>query len=704
VLGQRRELEGLRQDGTRFPMRLAVSEMLWNGRRTFTGIITDLSLQRRTEEELRRAQAAALEANRLTAMFLANVSHAFRTPLSGIFGMADLATEASDPAELQEFVHTIRAEAESLLSVLSDIMDFSKLEAGELLVESVPFRLRQSLLEALQPLAARAHHKGLELVCDVAPDVPDELQGDLSRLLQSTSKVVENAIKFTERGEVVVRARRTTQGADGIVLDLSVTDTGPGIPPEKQQSIFTPFAHAAEPRTTQTDGTGLGLAITSKLLQALHGDMRLESVVGQGTTFHLSVPLAVDHAAVSATPERTLQGRRVLVADDNASSRDAALGMLGAWEADVTAAHDGPSAVDAIRRAHAEGRPFALAIVDADMDGMDGFTLTARLRNDPELARTPVLLATASGQTMDQQRAHAAGALGCLRKPLVATRELLAAVEQALRAAHDPDRRDTALGRAARTPLEILLVEDNDVGRLVTSRIIEKAGHRVVTAINGREAISAAERQRFDVILMDVQMPEVDGFQATAAIRERERSTGDHVPIVALTAYAMSGERELSLGAGMDAYVTKPVRSAELFATIERLQREIARPQIPAMCEWQPPQVIDPESLRRQTGGDPAALFNTASRLLEESRRLLHAIRAGLDSGDRVGVEHGARRLKGSLRTLTASAARAAALRLEAVARAGDLSQASHLMSRLEHEVDRLEPAISSLESDRSAV
>jgi CheY-like chemotaxis protein len=305
---------------------------------------------------------------------------------------------------------------------------------------------------------------------------------------------------------------------------------------------------------------------------------------------------------------------------------------------------------------------------------------------------------------VDRQRARTAGAVGCLSKPLVPTRELLAVVAEALGAAHDPARGDAAVGHSPRTPLQILLVEDNDIGRLVTSRIIEKAGHGVVTAVNGREALSAAERQRFDVILMDVQMPEMDGFQATAAIRERERSTGDHVPIVALTAYAMSGERELSLGAGMDAYVTKPVRSAELFATIDRLQREIPRAEIPTVCEWSPPQVIDPESLRRQAGGDPDALFTTASRLLGESRKLLDAIREGLDSGDRIGVEHGARQLKGSLRTLTASAARAAALRLEAVARAGDLSQASHLMSRLEREVDRLEPAISSLESDRSAV
>jgi CheY-like chemotaxis protein/anti-sigma regulatory factor (Ser/Thr protein kinase) len=529
------------------------------------------------------------------------------------------------------------------------------------------------------------------------------VQGHLSHLLQGVSKVAENAIKFTETGEVVVRASVVSTTADAIVVDIAVADTGPGIPQARQLEIFRPFAHASEPRTTQTGGTGLGLAITSRLMAAMDGAMRLESVAGSGSTFHMTVPLRRDpEDTFESTADSVLQGHAVLVVDDNLAACDALLATLRAWGATATAVRNAEEAGRTLRAAHDEGHPFALAVVDANLHGVDGFALTARWQADPDMARTPVVLVTASGRAADLQRARKVGASACVMTPFVPTRELRGVLEEALLSAQDPERRTSARQPAARAPLNVLLVEDNDVGRMVTTRLIEKAGHHVVSAVNGVEAVTAAEEQRFDVILMDVQMPEMDGFQATAAIRERERVTGDHVPIVALTAYAMSGERERALHAGMDAYVSKPVRSGELFATIERLQRETVREEAPLVCAWEAPQVLDAAALREQAGSDPNSLFDTAWRLLSESRGLLENIRGGIDSGDRNTVEQGARQLKGSLRTLTAASARTAALRLEAVARAGDLSQVSDLMSHLEHEVDRLEPVISLLDVNRA--
>jgi PAS domain S-box-containing protein len=704
AIGRRREIEGLRQDGTRFPMRIAVSEMLWEGRRVFTGIITDLSLQRRTEEELRQAHAAAVEANRMTAAFLRNVSHAFRTPLNGILGMADLASEAAPNGEQLEFLRTIHAEADSLLSVLSDILDYSKLEAGELELETVPFSLRESLRDTLKPFAVRAQFRDVELVCDVAADVPDALEGDLSRLRQVLGKLVENAVKYTRHGETVVSVTPVSLTDDAVTLQLSVSDTGPGISPEHLESIFKPFAHAGKLQSDHPGGTGLGLTIASQLVEMMGGQLRVDSELGSGTTFRFTVTVQLDHRSeTQAIGVDELHDTRVLVVDDNASSRNALIAVFRGWDAVTEAIDNGEAALAVLRQAHADGHPFQLAVLDAQLSDLDGFALATQIRRDPRLAAMPLLVVTASGQKADFDHTNALGAAACFTKPFVVTPDLCTRVRDVLASAcgdaagvAEAERR-TARARAS---LSVLLVEDDNVSRLVTQRLVERAGHAVVTVKNGRQAFETVQQQRFDVILMDVQMPEMNGLEATAAIREWEEDTGDHVPIMALTAFAMAGDGERCLNAGMDAYLTKPVRAPELFATIERLRRQIHRPGDAAVEDAPAPQILDVEALRSQAGDDPTALFDLASRLLSESRQLLERTQEQLQSGDRTAVEHSAHQLRESLGTLTASAARAAALRLEAFARAGDLSQASDVMSTLEGEVARLAPEITSLQPD----
>jgi PAS domain S-box-containing protein len=697
IIGQRREVDGIRADGSHFPISLAVSEMMWDGERMFTGIATDLSAQRETEAELCRAQRAALEATHLTSAFLTSIGHALRTPLNGILGMADLLGESPMSNEQQEFVDTIRAETDSLVSVLSDVLDFAKLDAGTLALERAPFSFRETLRDTIKPFAIQAHRKGIELVCDVAATVPDTLIGDPGRLRQIFVKIIENAVKFTAAGEIVLRVEEEKRHAAGPVLRFTIRDSGPGIPLEKQAAIFTPFASIESPQTRQHGGTGLGLAVASRLVAMLGGELRVESAPGHGATFHFTVTLACEGTRPDANPgaPQVLRGHRVLVVEDNAAACRAMCTQIEAWAGAPTAQSDADAALAAAHAAAAAGHPFSLALIDAQLAGADGFELAQRIRRQPTIAALPIVLLTGSGRRADFERAERLDA-GCRTKPFLATSDVRDFIDHILSGATSVAAAQPSRPPAARGHLRILLVEDDDVSRLVAARLLERAGHAVMAAGNGRIALEALERERYDAIVMDVQMPELDGLETTAAIRAREASTGDHIPIIALTAYAMTGDQERCLQAGMDAYVTKPVRAPALLATIDRLVRQGSR-RVSGTSDDAERRVIDRGALRRHTGDDRQALLDLARRFQEESREVLGALRDGLARGDAASIERHANRLRASLRAVAATGARTVALRLEAAARVGDLEQAARTLATLESEIQLLQPELAAL-------
>jgi len=701
IIAQRREVEGVRADGSRFPISLAVSEMMWDGQRMFTGIATDLSAQRETEAELCRAQRAALEATRLTSAFLTNIGHALRTPLNGILGMADLLAESPMSNEQQEFVDTIRAETDSLVSVLSDVLDFAKLEAGTLTLERAPFSLRETLRDTIKPFAIQAQRKGVEVVCDVAATMPDALLGDPGRLRQILGKIVENAVKFTAAGEIVLRVEDENRQAQNYVVRFRIRDSGPGIPLEKQPTIFTPFAGIEDAQTRQHGGTGLGLAVASRLVAMLGGDLRVESAPGQGATFHFAVPLACDDARPEATPTAPdgLRNRRVLIVDDNAAACRALCAQMEAWAAEPTALSDAEAALAAAEAATAAGQPFALAVIDTQLPGVDGFELAQRMRRQPAIAALPIVLLTGSGQRVDFERAERLGA-GCRTKPFLATADVRHFIDRVSSSTPSVAGAPSSPRPPSRGHHRILLVEDDDVSRLVAARLLERAGHAVTSAGNGLLALEALDRERYDAIVMDVQMPEMDGLETTAAIRAREVSTGNHIPIIALTAYAMTGDQERCLQAGMDAYVTKPVRAPALLATIERLIRQSHRRQDVEILQGAERRGIDRGALRRHTGDDRQALLDLARRFQEESREVLGALRDGIARGDAASIERHANRLRASLRTVAATGASTVALRLEAAARVGDLEQAARSLAALESAIQLLEPELVALSAE----
>ena len=715
------EKELIRKDGSRVPVLNGLA-ILKGSRDRCLCFVLDISTQKEAEAQLKRAKEAADQANRAKSAFVANISHEIRTPMNAILGMTELLLDTPVNAEQRDYLTVVQDSAESLLSLINNVLDFSKIEAGKLDIEHVEFGLRDTVTGILKSLAVAAHKRGLELVLNLDPIVPDRVTGDPIRLRQILVNLVGNAIKFTEQGDVVVRLSVDSREQGTVLLHLAVSDTGIGIPPEKRESVFLAFEQGDGSRARKYGGTGLGLAICSKLVELIGGRIWFENNLAGGTTFHATGRFGVVESEDVAIPTKPggerhdLEDLRVLVVDDNPASRTALEGCLKSWGMQPHIAGNARAAQELVERRSTREQPFAVALVDAHMPGNDGFSFADWLRREGAGRVGPtIMLLHSVDRTADLARCDEIGVAAYVNKPidhseLFDTLLALLVREEENGTVVRADDSETPAPIYRVTGLRILLAEDSPFNQKLALGVLGKRGHELTVANNGHEAVALAASRDFDLIFMDIQMPEMDGLEAAKRIRARERETGRRVPIIAMTAQAVKGMRERCLSVGMDDYLVKPVRAREIYDKLESLfgNRAVLAP-APAPASTAPfdaapsahqdandaakptrPSAIDWDSAIAVVDGDRELLGEIVAAFLIEGPTLLEEIRRALAAGDSVQLRREAHTLKGALRTLGIESAAELAAELEEIGRRGDVSAAPARMARLESQVDQI--------------